>query len=81
MIAARWVYAPAPFHNYRKGIEMMNDILSKGDTEKDDLFNVYLSIGYAYIQQKKFSDARPWLQKALGVYPTNKYARELLAKS
>ena len=81
MIAARWVYAPSPFHNYRRGIDMMNDILTGGDTHRDDLFNVYLAIGYAYVQQKKYADARPWLIKALEVYPTNKFARELLAKS
>ena len=81
MIAARWVFAPAPFHNYRKGIEMMNAILSGADPDKDDFFNVHLAIGYAYVQQKKYSDARPWLLKALEVYPTHKYARELLAKS
>ena len=80
MVAARWVFAPSPFHNYRKGIEMMSAILGAGDTEKDDLFNVYLAIGYAYFQQKKYTDARSWLQKALGVYPSHKYARELLSK-
>lgn len=78
LIAARWVFAPAPFHNYRKGIEMMTAILTEGDLEKDDRFNVYLAIGYAYARQKKQEDARPWLQKALEVYPSNKYARSLL---
>jgi tetratricopeptide (TPR) repeat protein len=80
MIAARWVFAPAPFSNYRRGIEMMNAILSGGDMEKDDRFNVYLAIGYAYVQQKKYDEARPWLLKSLEVYPGNKYARSLLQK-
>ena len=78
MIAARWVYAPPPFHNYKKGIEMMEAIISEADMHKDDKFNVYLSIGYTYIQQKKYSHARPWLLKSLEVYPTNKYAQKLL---
>jgi tetratricopeptide (TPR) repeat protein len=39
-----------------------------------------LAIGYAYIQQKKYADARPWLEKSLEVYPTNKFAAELLGK-
>ncbi|MDR2434228.1 MAG: hypothetical protein LBD47_06645 [Treponema sp.] len=78
LIAARWVFAPAPFHNYRKGIEMMTAILTEGNMEKDDRFNVCLAIGYAYTQQKKNEEARPWLQKALEVYPSNKYARSLL---
>jgi Tfp pilus assembly protein PilF len=77
MVAARWVYAPPPFHNYKKGIEMMEAILTEGDMEKDDRFNVHISIGYAYIQQKKYADARPWIDKALEIYPSNKFARDL----
>jgi len=80
IVAARWVYAPAPFNNLKRGIEMMQAILTNGDLEKDDLFNVNLAIGYAYIQQKKYAEARPWLLKSLEIYPTNKYTAELLAK-
>jgi tetratricopeptide (TPR) repeat protein len=81
MMAARWVYAPSPFNNFRKGIQMMEEILVNGDLQKDDLFNVYSAIGYAYRQQKKFTEARPWVLKALEVYPTNKFAQGLLEKS
>jgi tetratricopeptide (TPR) repeat protein len=81
MVAARWVFAPAPFHNYKKGIQMMEDIISGGDMRKDDRFNVYSAIGYAYYQQKKFTEARPWFLKSLEEYPTNKYVRGLLEKS
>jgi tetratricopeptide (TPR) repeat protein len=80
LVAARWVFAPSPFNNLKKGIDMMTDILKNGDMDKDDQFNVNLAIGYAYIQQKKFADARPWILKALEIYPSNKYAAELLAK-
>jgi tetratricopeptide (TPR) repeat protein len=80
LIAARWVFAPSPFSNHKKGIEMMQAIFNDGDMEKDDHFNVYSAIGYAYIQQKKYGEARPWLQKALEIYPTNKYIAEQLAK-
>jgi tetratricopeptide (TPR) repeat protein len=80
LVAARWVFAPAPLNNIRKGIEMMTDILEKGDMEKDDRFNVNSAIGYAYIQQKKYADARPWLLKSLEIYPSNKFAAELLNK-
>lgn len=81
MLAARWVYAPSPFNNFRKGIQMMEDILSHGDLQKDDLFNVYSAIGYAYFQQKKYTEAKPWFLKSLEVYPANKYVRSLLEKS
>jgi hypothetical protein len=80
IVAARWVFAPAPFGNLRRGIEMMEAIITGGDMEKDDLFNVYSAIGYAKEQEKKYADARPWLVKALEVYPSNKYARELFDK-
>ena len=80
IVAARWVFAPAPFHNHRKGISMMMEIPNNGDMDKDDRFNVYSAIGYGYIQQRRFDDARPWLLKALEVYPTNKYVAELLTK-
>jgi tetratricopeptide (TPR) repeat protein len=81
MLAARWVYAPSPFHNYKKGIQMMENILVNGDMHRDDLFNVYSAIGYAYFQQKKYMEAKPWFLKSLEVYPANKYVRGLLEKS
>jgi tetratricopeptide (TPR) repeat protein len=81
MIAARWVYAPWPFYDYRKGVEMMVVIPQECVYDKDDLFNVYIAIGYAYLQQKNYSQAKPWLLKCLEVYPTNKYAQTLLAKT
>jgi tetratricopeptide (TPR) repeat protein len=80
IVAARWVFAPAPFHNYKKGIRMMEAILTEGDMDKDDRFNVYSAIGYGYVQQKKYAEARPWLIKSLEIYPTNKYAAGLLEK-
>jgi len=79
LIAARWVYAPWPFNNHRRGIEMMTEIINNGNMDKDDRFNVYSSIGYAYIQQRRPSEARPWLQRSLEIYPTNKFVAELLS--
>ncbi|MDR1128540.1 MAG: tetratricopeptide repeat protein [Treponema sp.] len=81
MVAARWVFAPSPFNNYRRGIQMMEEIVTGGDMEQDDRFNVYSAIGYAYFQQKKYAEARPWFLKSLEVYPTNKYVRGLLENS
>ncbi|MCL1959595.1 MAG: hypothetical protein FWF68_08345 [Spirochaetes bacterium] len=77
LIAARWVYAPAPFHNYNKGIEMLNAIPNTGSMEKDDMFNVYSSLCYAYIQKKNSAQARQWYSKANEIYPTNKYLKTL----
>jgi tetratricopeptide (TPR) repeat protein len=82
MIAARWVYAPSPFNNIKRGIQMMQDIVINHEAEMppDDLFNVYSAIGYGYLQQKKNADAKAWLQKSLEIYPTNKYVRDLYEK-
>ena len=82
LIAARYVYAPAPFHNYRRGIRMMSAIIDDFNyrLHRDDRFNVYSSIGYALNQQKKYEDAKTWFVKALEIYPDNKYVRGLLAK-
>jgi len=81
MLAARWVYAPWPLYDYNKGIEMMSVIPQECNYEKDDIFNIYIAIGYSYVQQKKYSQAKPWLLKCLEIYPTNKIAQSLLAKT
>jgi tetratricopeptide (TPR) repeat protein len=80
MLASRWVYAPSPFNNYRRGIAMMEEVVKNPHwkIQKDDQFNACSAIGYAYTQQKKYAEARPWLEEALAVYPTNKYVRSLL---
>ena len=80
IVAARWVFAPAPFNNLKKGIEMMKEIPANSDPAKDDLFNIYSAVGYGYLQQKKYDEARPWLIKSLEIYPTNKFVAELLEK-
>jgi tetratricopeptide (TPR) repeat protein len=83
LLASRWVYAPAPFNNLKRGIQMMEDILNNFDArlQKDDRFNVYSGLGYAYVRQKKGQEARFWLQRSLSVYPTNQYVQELLSKT
>jgi len=79
LIAARWVYAPSPFHNYRRGIDMLSVIPDESNMEKDDMFNVYLAMGYAHIRRRNNNEARSWLRRALEIYPTNKYAQSLLS--
>jgi tetratricopeptide (TPR) repeat protein len=80
MIASRWVYAPSPLNNYRRGIEMMSAILNECDMEKDDMFNIYSAIGYAYVQLRNSAQARLWLARSLEIYPTNRYVQSLLAR-
>jgi tetratricopeptide (TPR) repeat protein len=77
-IAARWVYAPAPFNNTRKGIQMMREILfGKYNLQKDDRFNVLISIAFGYDRSKNHDEAFSWAEKALEIYPENEDARNL----
>lgn len=82
MIASRWVYAPWPLNDTPKGITMMKEMLDgRAALQKDDLFNVYSAIAYAYIRDKNKTEAKIWLDKSLEIYPTNKYVGvELKAK-
>jgi tetratricopeptide (TPR) repeat protein len=83
MLAARWIYAPAPLHNFRRGIQMIEEVIAADavDMQKDDRFNLYSAVGYAYLQQKKYAEAQAWFIKSLTVYPTNKYVQGLLVQS
>ncbi|MDR0910362.1 MAG: tetratricopeptide repeat protein [Spirochaetaceae bacterium] len=80
--AGQYVYSPWPLYNYQKGIRMLEEAYktTENTMQKDDRFNIYCGIGYAYIQWKKPAEARPWLEKALGVYPTNQFIKDLLEK-
>ena len=78
LVAARWVYAPAPFHDHRRGIRMMTDILQNGDVGKDDIFNIYFGIGWGHMQLRNYADARTWFGRAQEIYPTNKSVAEQL---
>jgi tetratricopeptide (TPR) repeat protein len=79
MIASRWVYAPWPFGDPQKGINMMNGILDgHSDLQKDDLFNIYIALSYANFRVKNPTEAENWRQKALGLFPANKFARHEL---
>lgn len=77
---AQHIYAPSPFHNHKKGIREMKEILEDSTVrlEKDDMFNLISAIGYGYLQREEIDEARTWLLKALEVYPGNKYVQSLL---
>ena len=73
LIAARYIYAPAPFHNYRKGQRILEDILQNYNhrLQKDVRFNVYTGMGYLCIERKNNEEAKSWYSKALELYPDN----------
>lgn len=80
MNSCQYIYAPSPFHNYKKGIkELLALYEDKSNVyEKDDLFNITSAIGYGYMQRKEYEDARVWFNKALEYYPGNKFVKGLL---
>jgi len=79
ILAARYVFAPGILGNINRGVDMMKAIYNGGgDMGRDDLFNVTSAIGWGRVQQRNFSEAIPWLRKALEVYPTNQFVAELL---
>jgi tetratricopeptide (TPR) repeat protein len=81
IIAASKVYPPPVFGgNPRRGIELMQEALTLGTAERDDLFNIYSGIGLAYGKLKNDGEARRWLGKALELYPGNLFARTEYAK-
>jgi tetratricopeptide (TPR) repeat protein len=77
---AQHIYAPSPFHNHKKGIREMQEILNDSSVrlEKDDIFNLTSAIGYGYLQRDEKDEAKKWFLKALEVYPGNKYVQSLL---
>jgi tetratricopeptide (TPR) repeat protein len=77
ILAAGKVYAPAMFGgNPRTGINMMEETLALGAREKDDLFNIYSGIAYAYAKIGRREEALNWWEKALVLYPNNQYANK-----
>ena len=82
LIASQYVYAPAPFHNYKKGLQMMEAIYANYENRlyRDDRYNVYLAIGNAHYQLNRKDEAKIWFVKALELYPENKRAKKLIAE-
>jgi len=82
LVAARYVFAPGILGNINRGVGMMKAIYNGGgDMGRDDLFNVASAIGWGRVQQGNFGEAVPWLQRALEVYPTNRFAADLLEEA
>jgi tetratricopeptide (TPR) repeat protein len=79
LIASTLVYPPVLYGgNPGKGIEVMNTALEMPDIEKDDQFNIFSGLGIAYGRLDKKEEALAYLNKALELYPGNRYAAEKL---
>lgn len=79
LIASTLVYPPVLYGgNPSKGIEVMNTALEMPDIEKDDQFNIFSGLGIAYGRLERREEALAYLNKALELYPGNRYAAEKL---
>jgi tetratricopeptide (TPR) repeat protein len=80
LIAARWVYAPALFNNIKRGLLMMEEIAGEHESvmTKDESFRVYTAIAYSHLELDNYEAAQPWIDKALVLYPANKFAASML---
>lgn len=80
MDSCQHVYAPSPFHNFKKGIKELTALYEdkSNNYQKDDLFNITSGIGYGYMKKKDYEDARYWFNKSLEYYPGNKFVKGLL---
>jgi tetratricopeptide (TPR) repeat protein len=77
LIGSTLVYPPLIYGgDPERGIEVMNTALSMPDIEKDDRFNIFSGIGIAYGRLDRKEEALTYLNKALELYPGNRYAGE-----
>lgn len=80
--AARYIYAPKIFADQKKGRKMLLEGLETMPYfPPDDEFNFNLAMGYSYIQTKDKEEALEYLDKALEVYPSNKYCKTLMEEA
>ena len=82
LLYAQYIFAPAPFANYKKGLNEMYQVLQKPNVilQKDDTFNITSAIGYAYFKLQENEKAVQWLNKSLEIYPDNLFVNSLMSQ-
>jgi tetratricopeptide (TPR) repeat protein len=75
VIAAKYVSAPFPAGNPRKGAMLLEEITQQNIEcmEKEDLFNLFMMLEAAYRKQKKNTEAEKWRERAAALYPGNNF--------
>ena len=75
LIAARYVTAPWPLADVKKGAAVLEEVISQNylTMDKEDLFNLYLMLEVASLKQKKNNEAKIWREKGSELYPTNDF--------
>jgi tetratricopeptide (TPR) repeat protein len=83
LIAAQYIHAPSLFANYRKGLQMLEEIEANTngpmlEVEKEYRYNLYATMALAYYKLKKWEESHIYMEKVYALYPTNKHAEEAL---
>ena len=79
LIAAKYVAAPWPLTNVRKGAALLEEITRQNylAMDKEDQFNLYLMLEAACLKQRKHDEAQVWHERGAALYPTNNFIRHL----
>jgi tetratricopeptide (TPR) repeat protein len=80
IIAAKYIRAPWPIGNMKKGATILREIINQGteSLEREDLCNIYLMMAIVCQKEKHPDEEAVWEGKALALYPTNKFRKTLL---
>jgi hypothetical protein len=82
IIAAKYIQAPWPIGNMKKGAKLLREIINQNieSLEREDLCNIYLAMALVSQKEKKNGEEEIWLERALALYPTNRFRETLLNK-
>jgi tetratricopeptide (TPR) repeat protein len=80
IIAAKYLQAPWPVGNMKKGASLLREIIEQdmNSLEKEDMVNIYLAMAVVCQNEKKTDEERIWEEKALALYSTNRFRETLL---
>lgn len=79
IVAQGLINAPALFGgNIKKGIKTLENLTTRDDLKREDIFFIYKSLGDAYKKSKKRENAIKAFEKALEIFPKNQEISEEL---
>jgi tetratricopeptide (TPR) repeat protein len=83
IIAVKYIQALWPVGNLKRGANLLREIISHdlGSLEREDLCNIYLAMAVVCQKEKKTDEERIWQERALALYPTNRFRETLLRKA
>jgi tetratricopeptide (TPR) repeat protein len=83
IIAAKYIQAPWPIGNMKRGASLLREIIYQDidSLEKEDMVNIYLTMAVVCQKEKKNGEERIWQEKALALYPSNRFRETLLRQA